>query len=468
MAATIDPRRLSGPLTVIALGVPVGLLAGANPVMAIAAGFGIAFVLLVIADLTAGVIAFTVLTFLGLLPTFGGPALSLPKAAGALLAISWLATMVVRRDEVGDFFSEQGGIAALAIIFLAWVLLSTIWAESHSAAVSATSRYLLNIALIPIVYTAMRTRRHAAWLAAAFVTGAAISAAYGLVTRPAISTVGASEVDRLSGTIGDPNELAALLVSGLILSAALIRYTRSPALRMTAAGAAALCGITVLLTLSRGGLLALAAALVTGIVVGGRLRPTFIAATVIAVVGVVVYFGAIAPPEAKERITESDGGTGRTDIWTVAWRTVEAHPVIGVGADNFSVSSPRYVLRPGTLKRSDLVQEKHEVTHNMYLQILSELGIVGLSMFVALVLACLYAAVRAARNFARLGDVPMETLSRAMLVALVGLLAADFFLSGQFSKQLWLLMAMPPAALGISARALAERAGDPAGELSAS
>jgi hypothetical protein len=46
----------------------------------------------------------------------------------------------------------------------------------------------------------------------------------------------------------------------------------------------------------------------------------------------------------------------------------------------------------------------------------------------------------------------MEVLTRSLLVALVGLLAADFFGSAQFEKALWLLLALIPAVYAISRR----------------
>jgi hypothetical protein len=46
----------------------------------------------------------------------------------------------------------------------------------------------------------------------------------------------------------------------------------------------------------------------------------------------------------------------------------------------------------------------------------------------------------------------MEVLSRAFVLSLVGILAADFFVSEQFSKQLWLLIALGPALLGVAQR----------------
>ena len=50
----------------------------------------------------------------------------------------------------------------------------------------------------------------------------------------------------------------------------------------------------------------------------------------------------------------------------------------------------------------------------------------------------------------RAGDLDMELLTRGLLLAMIGLLSADFFISGQYSKQLWLLLGMGPAMLAIA------------------
>ena len=55
------------------------------------------------------------------------------------------------------------------------------------------------------------------------------------------------------------------------------------------------------------------------------------------------------------------------------------------------------------------------------------------------------------------GDRQLDVLARAMIVVLVGLLAADFFGSRQYSKQLWLLLSLCPALLAISRAELAAR-----------
>jgi hypothetical protein len=46
----------------------------------------------------------------------------------------------------------------------------------------------------------------------------------------------------------------------------------------------------------------------------------------------------------------------------------------------------------------------------------------------------------------------MELLARGLIAGLIGLLAADFFISDQFSKALWLLLALGPAMLMLARR----------------
>ena len=52
----------------------------------------------------------------------------------------------------------------------------------------------------------------------------------------------------------------------------------------------------------------------------------------------------------------------------------------------------------------------------------------------------------------------MELFARGMIVALVGILAADFFISEQFGKQLWLLLGLGPALYGVARRTYPEAA----------
>jgi O-antigen ligase len=129
---------------------------------------------------------------------------------------------------------------------------------------------------------------------------------------------------------------------------------------------------------------------------------------------------------------------------------VADRPVQGVGAGNFADASIRYLLRPGRLERSDLIANTPKVAHNTYLTVLAELGLVGALLFGALIVITLVCGMRAVRLFARQRDGPMEMLARSWLIGVAGVLAADAFLSAEFSKQLWLLLALGPGLLAVA------------------
>lgn len=449
---------VSGPgwiLAALAGGGLVGALAGVDPILALSAVAALGYAALTVMNVRLGICLFTVIAFLDVLPVPLGPAASLTKLAGLVLALAWLTSNIYRSSAQGGLLDEQPGVVLLIAAFLAWAMTTSIWAPSPGTALGAVTRYALNALLFLIVCGTLRTRRDVGWVVAAFVAGAAISAGYGI----ALPTEG-TDVGRLSGTVGDPNEFAAVLVAALPLAIALAAGRNwPPAVRAVGAGAAVLSVAGTVLSLSRGGLVALIVVLLAGLVFAGRWRAKLLPIVPFVLIACLGYF--LATPSALERVTSSNGGTGRADLWRVGWRMVEARPVLGVGAGNFANASIHYLLRPGRLNRSDLVASTPKVAHNTYLTVLAELGLVGAVMFVALIAIALACGFRAARLFARQQDGTMEMLARGWLVAMAGLLAADVFLSAEFSKQLWLLLALGPALLGVARGAVSPRFGLP-------
>jgi O-antigen ligase len=450
VAARIGPARglWIGGLGLVAA--VVGLLAGLSPKFALTAAIGAGFVLLVAVDLAAGLAIFGFFSFLELLEL--GSVISVGKLGGVLLALGWLAVLATRHERHRDFFAVHPWMSITIGAFLGWSLLSAGWAAEPAAAFGATGRYALDTILFLIVFTAIRARRDVVTVAVAFVAGAVAATLYGLAHLNSV-VYGY----RLTGAGLDPNELAAALVAGVTLSGALfISARKSPGLRLAVATALAFCLAGIFLTVSRGGMVALAITLVAAIVLSGRWRLPTVAATVLIAATAFVYFGAIASPQARERIGaltqgESRVPDGRITIWKVGWRMVEAQPIAGVGAGNFPTSAKDYLLQPGVLTRSDqILIAKPQPAHNTYLGILAELGVVGLALFLTVVGFSVAACLRAAHRFRIQGDRSSEALARGFAIALVGTLAADFFISQELSKQLWLLLGFGPALLSIS------------------
>jgi O-antigen ligase len=449
VAARIDPARSIWFGCLGLLAGLIGLLAGVSPKLALAAAIGAGFVLLVSADLAAGLAVFGFFSFLELLEI--GGVVSVSKLGGGLLALGWLAALATRHDTRQNFFAAHPWASATLGLFVGWSLLSTSWAFDSGAAAGATARFALNAVLFLIVFTAVRTRRQALMVIAGFVAGAAAAAAYGL------SLNATPEAGRLTTMGLDPNQLGSVLVAGVALAGALaVNARRAPGLRLAALGAGAFCLLGIFLTVSRGGLIALGIALVAAVAFSGRWRPRVLLVAILISATTFVYFETIASPEARERIGSTTEGetrvqNGRVTIWTIAWRMSKANPITGVGAGNFQESAKDYLLQPGVLDRTDqILLDVPAVAHNSYLSVLSELGVVGLALFLAIIIFSLVSALRAAQNFRIRGDPGGEALARGVAIALAGTLAADFFIAQELSKQLWLLMGFGPALLTMS------------------
>lgn len=426
----------------------LGLLAARDPVIALLAVVGAAAMVLFVADLTLALFVFVGLSFLAAFPNLLS-VVSVAKAFGLLLVLSWLTSVAVRRRGLPSLLSGRPSLMVLLALFLTWAGVSLLWAQDSGLVVAEMMRIVPLLALFPIVYAALSKREHAATLAMILIAGALMSAASGLMSPLSADEPGAG---RLTGAGLIHNQLAPVLVCGAVLAAAFAAVKSRPiAFRVAAVAAGCCCIIGLVLTGSRGGFIALMVALTVGVIFAGRHRrarvfPIVVVAALLTVAGVVAF----APPVVKDRITGAGDGSGRTDIWRVGVEMVKANPVMGVGAGNFQARLPEYVLEAGLIRRNDAIVNRPRGTHNIYLRVLSQLGIVGLLLFVAIIVSALAAHVAAARSFARQKDEQMELIARALFAGLCGMLAAGFFGSWLFSKQLWLLLAIGPALLALS------------------
>jgi O-antigen ligase len=426
----------------------LGLLAGIDAKLAVSASLAIAFALLALADLTIGLALFTFLGFIVVVPNFAGDTLSVIKIAALPLLVSWLA-VVTREGEGRRTLVAAHPVFSLAMVaLLAWVALGYIWAENAAAVQGSVFRYALASILVFVVFTAVRKERDVTMVAVAMVAGAVCAGIYGFLNPPAPEF---GQLERLGGTLGNPNELATVLVIGIGLSGGLIAASRNALAKAAGAGAIAICLYAIFLTGSRGGLIALVAMLLSGVLLAkGRRLPLALATVGIVLLGL-GYLLTVAPEQSRDRILHPGSGSGRTDIWTVGTRMVAAHPLEGVGGGNFAESSIHYLLRPGALKQDEYIADSPKVAENTYLSVLAELGVPGALIFFSLILFALGCAVRALERFRRSRNARMHALTMAFTVSFIGLLVADFFASKEYARELWLLVGMGPALLAMSA-----------------
>jgi O-antigen ligase len=431
------------------LAAPIGAIAVVSPSVAVAAVVSVVFIATAVVDLAAGLAVFVTVTFFVLIPGIGTSFVSVVKLAGAALLLS-----LGRKKGLPSLLHDHPLLASVAIALGAWAFASALWAPDVARARGRAFTLVLGLLLVFIVYGAIREPKHARWLVRGYIAGAVLSALIGLVV--AAPTEG--DATRLSGGIGDPNELALVLVPGLALAFFAIPGASGELERWLLIASAGVMALSLFETGSRGGLIALAASFAAALIFGGSRRPHVLTALLSFAALGIAYFALAAPPEVTGRVLHftAGGGSGRTDLWAIARQVARDHPIVGVGIGNFEEVEAAYASRTTNLPAVDLVVDNPHVVHNSYLELLAETGVVGLALFVALVAGAIGLGWRAVHVFARSGETDLELIGRGLLVGLIGMLAASIFLSAEYEKQLWILLGFAAALTtlaGVTARA---------------
>jgi O-antigen ligase len=426
----------------------VGVALAAQPGVGVVLLLAPAYAALVLVNLSLGLAFWVPLTFLAGIPALNAAG----KAAGLLVAVAWLGTLQSLPQTATAALNRHRVLLMTLAATIAWLTFSLAWSEDPGRGLEDLWHWYVVALLFVVVVTTVTTRRALKLIVAAFVAGAVISVAIGLLDGSLVSSLHGEA--RFGGDEGDPNVLAAAILPAIVLAAALLTDTRSSALRGLLLGAIALLIAGLVATESRGGAVAGVVAIVAAFVLfRGRRREVAAVAALALGVAAVTF---VSSPGTWERVTSYKNDNGRADLRTVAWRMGMDEPVTGVGLNNFEVRAPDFVREPGALTYVGLIVDDPHLVHNTYLQLFAEDGIVGLALFLGIVGGCLRAAKLAADRFGARGERQLETLARAVMVATISVLAADLSLSSATEQRLWLLLALGPVLLTVASRDRAE------------
>jgi O-antigen ligase len=130
--------------------------------------------------------------------------------------------------------------------------------------------------------------------------------------------------------------------------------------------------------------------------------------------------------EVAEHILGMTSISDRLDMWKVGWRVFKDHPVIGNGLNTFFMRYMEY--------RTDIYRgQKGAYAHNCYLQMASDVGVIGLAGFLALVAAYF---VSVARNMRRVRDRLDSNVLLGLSVGVFAFLVLAFFDTNLYSLNL--------------------------------
>ena len=189
------------------------------------------------------------------------------------------------------------------------------------------------------------------------------------------------------------------------------------------------------LSFSRGGYFGLACLLVTLVVVERRNKPVLLFAISLVAAGIImipgVYWERIA--SVINFATKRSGDFAiytRLETMRVAIRLGLAHPLLGVGIDNFLPRAAYFIPHGLTV-------------HNLILQIFSELGLVALLLFAGIVV-CNFRIIR--RMMRNVDDPEVAQIGRALLIQHIAMLAASLFVPVLYEMIIWFMLALPAVA----------------------
>jgi putative inorganic carbon (hco3(-)) transporter len=368
----------------------------------------------------------------------GSGQLTISKAIGLVAILSWAYSWLFKRKPiVGDpAFWLIGGLAL-------WIPISVANAENRGAGMIEATRYFSFFALFFLVVQVVDRRADRAhFLAGIAVAAAAIATVPGLW---AFFTLSGSY--RAEGPLADANDYGFVLATTLPLGLFAAAWASTRARRVSAGVASILIATTALATISRGALVSLVAMFVWATLTH-RIRLRWAVAalgTVAAIVGCVFLIA----PRTIEIAVGGKGKVASADIndrlvyWDVALQEFRMAPIIGVGPGNYQVRFTQFRLpvdpASGCQGHTSVpcVTAGVTTTHNAYLNVLADLGIPGIALFVGLIATTFFRICRPPAGTARERDFA-HAVAAGMVAAMVGCL----FLTEQFFAPLWFLAAL--------------------------
>jgi putative inorganic carbon (HCO3(-)) transporter len=461
------PRSMGGIGSIIIVGVGAGVVSAivALSQLVILAPLVALGILLVLPSLATAAFVFLLYSNAPAIAT-NFHALPYALAAGVigLLLIPIFREIVHRRPLTVN--PAVGLIAAFVLVSL----VSTLQAADFDVALTATLLHVTDGVIVVLLITnAIRSRgdlRYAvgALLLAAIATSGlavyqALTSSYDQIyggfaqlSAGAINEAG-QVIPRSAGPIGEINRWAQvltmtvpLMVYGIVGERGIVRWI--------AVGGTSLVLGAMVLTFSRGaavGLVGLGLLAIVTLRVRLRYAVPVVAVLLAVVVSVapayLVRIGSVSgvTEEVVSGGEASDTSTlGRITLNIAAAELFVDNPVLGVGPENFKVVSLERVNELG-LRHFSVPYP----THNLYLQIAAETGLLGLAAFGSIFAYLLLRLWRLRRQALHNGAVRDARLATAFFFSVAAYLITAIFLHMAYERFLWLFVGLAAAAIAV-------------------
>jgi putative inorganic carbon (hco3(-)) transporter len=343
-------------------------------------------------------------------------------------------------EETMTFPPLRVELRALLLLFLAVTIGIGFAYDRAQSFDNWSAGYWKTVAICVALAGIMNTRdqiRQAVW---ALLAGGTFIAAVAVYNR--VNGIGLVEGTRVTigrdyrSPLGDPNDLALVLLTPLSLALAMTFNAGTRTGRLIGLSLAVLVTAAIIATQSRGALLGTLGVL---FVVGQwHVRSRWMRIAVVVMSALALFYMMDIGGRASGGYAEvsqkgvDESSKIRLIIWQSAINMALENPFNGVGINNFAHAL--YLYAPPWFRLSF-------VAHSAWFQVLGETGFPGLLLFLTMVLTAMRSAYV---SFARLQNLPADPYIRilclGLLSSLVGYCIAATFLTAGFGWQIYLLV----------------------------
>jgi len=311
------------------------------------------------------------------------------------------------------------------IIFLFWGFISVIWSPNRLAWVSGIYSFLSMTSLVIIVTTQLKTTKSIQQLIFFISIFAMVSS--GMAILSGLRVFGPIDVNSrlaITGGLENPNYLAGCLALITPFTLGLIKNQTRLISKILASIILMVMIVGSIITLSRGGLISLSIGIGTFILINlvyEKNKKNFALAILPIVLVYLSYeisirfFNFDLLSRFNEAILEvTRGQSVRAMLMKIAWLTTLNHPILGLGLGNFisdfpSLSSEYHILQ---------YSNSPIAVHNAYLSVSSELGFVGLFLFIIALFSTLKELAKIHKKKAINGFIFVDSIFAAFLAGL--------------------------------------------------
>jgi O-antigen ligase len=228
------------------------------------------------------------------------------------------------------------------------------------------------------------------------------------------------------GVFDNPNDLARIIVVGVILCFWALGDRRFSAARYLWIIPLGIFGYALSLTYSRGGFLAMMAGILTLMAARfGRTKSIILAAVLLPII-LIAFSGRITNVDTSE-------GTGqeRIKLWRDAFDVMKSAPIFGIGVGQFS-------------------EQEGLLVHNSFLQCYAEMGMIGGTIFSGAFYLAVWGPYRLKDYFRTIADPQIRRLQPYLLAIMVGSIVGMFSSTRSFRVDTYLLLGVAAAYLRIA------------------